>query len=101
MEISDTKATQGQSIRPSSFEFVTFSDVIGMYDASIKSKVMKHAMKDIGVTRRKPRKSRKRYFEFSLELLTQVDTLLPSPWVTEVCSGAIDPFIKFPSRIEG
>lgn len=41
---------------PTSFQFLVFSDLPGMHDAKVKSKIRKHAMKDIGVTRRRPRK---------------------------------------------
>ena len=43
-----------QSTAPTSYEFVTFSEVGGMRDASAKSQIRKHAMKDIGVIRRRP-----------------------------------------------
>lgn len=43
---------------PTSYEFLTFSDVNSMRDASTKGRIRKHAMKDIGVSRRGPRRRR-------------------------------------------
>ena len=39
---------------PTSFEFLVFSDLPGMHDARVKSQIRKHAMKDIGASRRRP-----------------------------------------------
>ncbi|KAK4508219.1 hypothetical protein PRZ48_001957 [Zasmidium cellare] len=41
---------------PTSFQFVTFSDVDQMRDATAISSIRRHAMKDIGRSRRKPKK---------------------------------------------
>lgn len=40
---------------PSSYSFLTFSDVDCMRNKSAKAQIRKHAMKDIGVSRRRPR----------------------------------------------
>jgi hypothetical protein len=39
---------------PASFEFLVFSDLLGMHDAKVKTLIRKHAMKDIGASRRRP-----------------------------------------------
>jgi hypothetical protein len=39
---------------PSSFEFLVFSDIPGMHDARVRTQIRKHAMKDIGASRRRP-----------------------------------------------
>jgi hypothetical protein len=39
---------------PTSFEFLVFSDLAGMHDARVKTQIRKHAMKDIGASRRRP-----------------------------------------------
>lgn len=45
---------------PTSFEFLIFSDLPGMHDAKVKTQIRKHAMKDIGASRRRaPRQSGK------------------------------------------
>jgi hypothetical protein len=45
---------------PTSFEFLVFSDLPGMHDARVKTQIRKHAMKDVGASRRRPsRQSRK------------------------------------------
>jgi hypothetical protein len=48
------------STMPTSFEFLVFSDLPGMHDARVKTQIRKHAMKDVGASRRRPsRQSRK------------------------------------------
>jgi hypothetical protein len=39
---------------PTSFQFLVFSDLPGMHDARVKTQIRKHAMKDIGASRRRP-----------------------------------------------
>jgi len=39
---------------PSTFEFLVFSDLREMHDARVNARIRKHAMKDIGVSRRRP-----------------------------------------------
>jgi hypothetical protein len=39
---------------PTSFEFLVFADPHAMHDAKVKTKIRKHAMKDIGASRRRP-----------------------------------------------
>lgn len=39
---------------PTSFEFLVFSDLPGMHDAGVRTQIRKHAMKDIGASRRRP-----------------------------------------------
>lgn len=40
---------------PSEYKFITFSDINDMRNKPTKSQIRRHAMKDIGVTRRRPR----------------------------------------------
>lgn len=40
---------------PTSYSFITFGDLRRMRDEPAKSQIRKHAMKDIGVSRRRPR----------------------------------------------
>lgn len=42
------------TMMPTSFESIVFSDLPGMHDASVKTRIRKHAMKDIGSSRRRP-----------------------------------------------
>ena len=61
---------------PTSFEFLTFSEPNGMRHESTKSRIRKQAMKDIGVTRRRPPGSkRSRFIELSLRPATELGTL--------------------------
>lgn len=39
---------------PTSFEFLVFADPHAMHDAKVRTKIRKHAMKDIGASRRRP-----------------------------------------------
>jgi hypothetical protein len=41
------------SAMPTSFKFLVFSDLPGMHDAIVRTQIRKHAMKDIGVSRRR------------------------------------------------
>ena len=91
------KANGKHKARPTSFEFVTFSDLGGMRDAGVKSQIRKHAMKDIGITRRRPDKRRRGYIELCLDLLPNLS--VPSPVWTSVGSGAIDPFLTYPVEL--
>jgi hypothetical protein len=43
---------------PTSFEFLVFSDLPGMHDARVRTQIRKHAMKDIGASRRRPKPSK-------------------------------------------
>ena len=58
-------------------------------------------MKDIGATRRRPYKSRKRYIEVPLELLpAEEDEPVSSPRSKAICSGAVDPFLALPVELD-
>ena len=95
-------------MQPSSFEFLTFSDVSAMRDTAAKSVIRKHAMRDIGVSRRRPDKRRKGYVKIPLKLLTPPNEVLtppnevmvPNPTRLNMGSGAIDPFIAFPVELD-
>ena len=95
--IENVEARGKQMTKPTSFEFVTFSDVGRMRDAGVKSQIRKHAMKDIGVTRRRPDKRRRGCIELLVELMPVVTA--PSPVTTSVGSNAIDPFLRYPVEL--
>lgn len=87
------------AVMPTSFKFLTFSDLSSMRDASTKSQIRKHAMKDIGITRRRPKKASRRVVELPVDALTQALIPPPHPKWSSVQSG-IDPFIKFPVELD-
>jgi hypothetical protein len=87
-----------ETAAPSSFEFVTFSDLGSMRSASAKSQIRKHAMKDIGVTRRRPNKRRKGYVNVPIELLA--DVLSPHPASTGISYDGVDPFLNYPVELD-
>lgn len=84
--------------KPSSFAFVTFSDVNGMRNASAKSQIRKHAMKDIGATRRRPHKRRQGYIRVPLEFIPEA--LAPHPASSSVDYGGVDPFLQYPVELD-
>jgi hypothetical protein len=84
---------------PTSFKFLTFSDINSMKNASTKSQIRKHAMKDIGVTRRRPKKESRRVIELPVDALPQTLVPYPHPQWSTVQSG-IDPFMKFPVELD-
>ena len=81
-------------MRPTSFEFVTFANPNGMREKGVKTQIRKHAMKDIGATRRRPKKRRQRSIE-----LCVLSPIAPSPTSTIVTSGAVDPFLQYPVEL--
>lgn len=92
------KGSTERPVKPTSFEFITFSNLSRMRDAAAKSQIRKHAMKDIGVTRRRPDKRRRGCIEVPLELLPRMAA--PSPVVTSIGYAAIDPFLKYPVELD-
>ena len=68
-----------------------------MRDATAKSQIRKHAMKDIGVSRRRPDKRRKGYIEVPLKMLAAVP--LPHPDSTSLGGGVVDPFLEYPVEL--
>ena len=85
-----------RAARPTSFEFVTFSDLQHMRGRAATSQIRKHAMKDIGITRRRPEKRRRGYIELPWELLP----IMPAPYSTSIGGGAIDPFLGCPVELD-
>ena len=84
-------------MQPSSFEFLIFSDVSAMRGTAAKSVIRKHAMRDIGVSRRRPDKRRKGYVNIPVALLTPPnEAVVPSPSALNMGDGFIDPFLAFP-----
>lgn len=67
-----------------------------MRDGSNLSRIRKHAMIDLGVSRRVPNKRRRGYIKIPLEMLTEFGAPLPHPAVTGFAQGALDPFLRFP-----
>ena len=62
---------------PTSFEFVTFTDMHGMRDGPAKSQIRKHAMKDIGVSRRRPRRRRTDSKDLPLRPVASMERSVP------------------------
>lgn len=88
--------------KPSSFQFVTFQDLHSMRDPSNLSRVRQHAMRDIGASRRRRSNPRRRaYGKIPLELLSELDMPLPSPTVTGLSNGGVDPFVRLPIELDG
>ena len=75
---------------PARYEFVTFGDIEAMHDASTKLQIRKHAMKDIGSTRRPPRRKRKGVMELQLRELGCVGRPLLQPTWSQSSSDASD-----------
>ena len=97
----DANASMKSTSRPSSFQFVTFNTISGMRGANAKSLIRKHAMKDIGASRRRSGKQRKGYIRFPLDWLDPADQVrVPDPMALSVPSGAIDPFLDFPVELD-
>jgi hypothetical protein len=74
------------------YEFITFSKLDKMRDAKAKSTIRKHAMKDIGISRRKPKKNQ------IIEIPLDVTALMhpaPSWWL----GHSPDPFVKYPMEL--
>ncbi|KAF7189854.1 hypothetical protein HII31_08961 [Pseudocercospora fuligena] len=101
-----------QHKQPTSFQFVTFGDVDHMRDSNALSRIRRHAMKDIGLQRRKPKK--KRFVEVfdldpdgspederpvaqgtDLATTTTAEEVLPSP-IPAVGGGGIHSFLSLP-----
>lgn len=101
MEQSKAELKQCRYPKPSSFQFVTFQDLQTMRDASNLSRIRKHAMRDIGASRRRLTNVKRRaYDKIPLEVLTEIDIVLPSPVTTGLGEGAIDPFLQFPVELD-
>jgi hypothetical protein len=83
---------------PSSFAFVTFSDINSMRNASAKSQIRKHAMKDIGAARRRPRQRRRGYIKVPLEFIPEA--LAPHPASSSIDYGGVDPFLQYPVELD-
>jgi hypothetical protein len=75
----------------STFEFLSFSDLQFLKEKSTKSRIRRHAMKDIGLSRRRPKK---RKYEMSLMLLS------PSPTAYTVPQRTPEPFLSWPVEID-
>lgn len=115
--ISTMKKTKGTSVRkdesteesnsnapptrPTSFEFVSFGDASQPRDPGARSKIRRHAMKDIGYRRRKPKKQR--YLNISLDIPADVETLqslrATSPQAA-IGGGGVHTFFKFPVDLD-
>ena len=80
--------------KPSSFAFVTFSDISSMRNASAKSQIRKHAMKDIGATRRRPNKRRQGCIRIPIEFIPEA--LAPHPASSSIDYDGVDPFLQYP-----
>ena len=90
---------QAATAGPSSFEFVTFQDLGSMRNASAKSQIRKHAMKDIGAARRRPNKRRTRgYTDVPVEFVP--DALAPQPACTSISYDGVDPFLQLPVTLD-
>lgn len=100
MESKGSETKQALAYKPSTFEFVTFSDLSSMRDPFAISRIRKHAMQDIGKARRRPNKRHKRYNKIPLELEKVHELPLPSPTVTGFGEGGIDPFLRFPVELD-
>ena len=83
---------------PSSFEFVTFSDPDKMRDARAKSQIRKHAMRDIGVLRRRPNKRRRRYVNMPVDF--RPESFAPHPAATSISYEGVDPFLSYPIELD-
>lgn len=83
-------ASAHTAAKPVSLQFVTFSDPKDSRSAATVSKIRKHAMKEVGRSRRK----RKRH-DSNADL---PDTLLPTPDPRSMAihTGAIDAFVQLP-----
>lgn len=86
--------------QPSSYAFVTFSDVEEMRDASAKSIIRRHAMKDIGASRRGRPRRRKVVVELPNEALTAALKSYACPLSPGIRCGAVDPFCRFPVDLD-
>lgn len=86
--------------QPSSYAFVTFSDINDMRDPSAKSLIRRHAMKDIGALRRRQPRRRRVVFERPNEALTAAMQSYANPVSSSIRCGAIDPFCKFPIELD-
>ena len=101
MDPCQAEAGQSRLPRPSSFQFVNFRNLHDMRDAENLSRIRKHAMHDIGVTRRRRSNYKRRsQIKIPLEVLTELDIPLPSPANMVVGHGAIDPFMQFPITLD-
>lgn len=93
---SSKTAPQG----PTSFQFVTFSDVDHMRDATAISRIRRHAMKDIGRQRRKPKK--KRFIEVPIEVPIDSNArtdLAPAP-KPAIGGGGVHTFFPIPVELD-
>lgn len=84
--------------KPTSFAFVTFSDVNGMRNASAKSQIRKHAMKDIGATRRRAHKRRQGCIRIPIEIIPEM--LAPHPASNSIDYEGVDPFLQYPVELD-
>lgn len=93
---SSKKALKG----PTSFRFVTFSDVDHMRDATAISSIRRHAMKDIGRQRRKPKK--KRFVEVPIEVPTDFNarTELVTAPKPAIGGGGVHTFFPIPVELD-
>lgn len=70
-----------------------------MRDAANLSRIRKHAMREIGVSRRRRSNFKRRsHVKIPLEMLAELP--LPSPAATGFGEGAIDPFARFPIDLD-
>ncbi|KAF2172118.1 hypothetical protein M409DRAFT_17358 [Zasmidium cellare ATCC 36951] len=93
---SSNKAPKG----PTSFQFVTFSDVDQMRDATAISSIRRHAMKDIGRSRRKPKKTR--FVEVPIDVLVDFNApteIVPAP-KPAIGGGGVHTFFPIPVELD-
>lgn len=85
---------------PTSFQFVTFSDVDQMRDATAISSIRRHAMKDIGRSRRKPKK--KRLIEVPIDVPIDFNApveVVPAP-KPAIGGGGVHTFFPIPVELD-
>lgn len=82
------------------FRFVTFSDPSGMRDDRAISQIRRHAMKEIGKSRRLPKPTQQKRREQSIilpdEEMASTDAVTPQLTWQQIGSSGIDPFCQFP-----
>jgi hypothetical protein len=78
---------EAQKCKPRSFEFITVSDPNEGRSSEMRTKVKKHVMRDIGLTRRRPKKNP-----------VLLDVVLDPR--AKVGSTSTDPFASYPYELQ-
>lgn len=89
--------------RATTFQFVAFSDPGGMRDGHAISQIRRHAMKEIGKSRRIPKPPKPKRARRRDTTLTEPASSSPQPprlSGQRIGCGGIDPFCQFPIAID-